>query len=493
MRLLSILEGIWPHNIKLHGPYSEPVNVYLALDGVLSEPDWGEMAHRYKTDKNLKAFYARVIKNQKLIDTAANLIKSVNSQDTSKKGNLYIAAYSIPRDLRINPTVLQQAIIDWAHDNYPQIPQANILFSKPKGVGASDILVDRNIDNIRGWQESQGVGILYDAKKPNFAIRSLKAPPGPMSAKIDVEKEGMFTTDFSREDRKLSQTGQFQIKDEEDGVLRNYRVFIDKIALRTESGESKKMSVFSPYSTDNKAEQYLFGLLKKEKDPNPSSPDPEHAEYALNEFVERAAVCLSDNFLKKAGPFGSIHIPASGSEVAINFASVLQDELGIPSDSIYVWTKNKDPQSVIVNQEGVKQVAYGNLVRDFKLTSNTRSKKEVKSDNERLVFDALRSGAITNDQLEEYLNKINMSWKKQATEWVLGNKATKNLDPHIRRGNLLNLYVPPANLDVESLAGTKVLLADDVVTFGMTLINIATSLLKAGAEDITAATIYKFM
>lgn len=489
MRLLSILEGIWPHNIKLHGPYSEPVNVYLALDGVLSKPNWAEMIHRYKTDKSLKAFCAMINKNQKLIDTAVDLIEKVTSQDTRNKGNLYIAAYSLPRDVKtIDPAVLQQVITTWIQHNYPQVPPNNIIFSKPKTIKSGDILVDSNIDNIRGWQDSNGVGVFFDVDNPKYAIRSLKSVPGPISAKIDDDEkeEGLFPTDFTRETRARAVTGGFRIQDGEFGALNNYRVFMDNIALKTESGESKKMTVYSTHSTDNKAQQYLFGLLKKERG------YVNDTEYALNEFIEKAANCLANNFLNAAGKFGSIHIPASGSEVAQKFAEVLQSNLGITSD-IYVWTKNTDPNSVIVNQDGVKQVAYSNIVKDFKLASTVRKKREIKSDNDRLVTNALRNGAITNDKLEEYLNKTRMSWQNQATDWVLGKKATKNLDPLVRRGNLLNLYVPPSELDIKTLSGTNVLLVDDVITFGMTLINIATSVLKANAAKVTAATIYKFM
>lgn len=498
MRLISILEGIWPHNIRLKGPYSNPVNVYFALDGVLAKPDWMEMSWRFKTDKTLKFFLASSLtnNNKKVIRAALDLISRINDETRKASGavgGVYVAAYSMPRDTKLNMKVLQPVISQWIEENYPQIPVKNILFNKPNSLNANDILIDTNINNIRGWQDSNGTGILFDEDNPVYALRSLKAPPGPLSAKIDIEKSGMFSTEFRKEDRPLAQTGQFHIKDEERNMLRSYRINLDNIIINTESGEPRKMTVYSPFSTDNKAEQYLFSLLKKEKDVDPTNPDPEHVEYALNEFIEKAAVCLTNNFLRKIGKFDSIHIPESSSEVAYKFASILQDELNIPPDNLFVWTKNTDASSVIVNQAGVQQVAFANLVRDYKLTSAYRSKRDVKSDNERLVQAALDEGRLSQAELNGYIANIKDSWQAQAVAWVKNEKATKNLDPLLRRGNLLNLYVPPTSLDMQSLADTNVLLADDVLTYGMTLRNIAASIDKANVNNISAATIYKFL
>lgn len=230
--------------------------------------------------------------------------------------------------------------------------------------------------------------------------------------------------------------------------------FDNPSTLNKKHGLSNEITVpiLSPFTSDDSMLKKLVGLMKK--------------EYNIQQdrlaFIELVAGSLAKYYLQH-GPDGGekapdmIHVPASSVKLATDIAQAVASKFqtGLP---ILIWRKQPDPTKVRLNETGLQEYC------------NPKS-GEKKS-----------------------IDKSRAKWMDQAQRWLKGELEMKHIDQFARRGNLLNLYVPPEEyMDSEfHFADKNHLIIDDITTFQTTISNISWYLLSQQAMSVTGAVAWRF-
>ena len=324
------------------------------------------------------------------------------------------------------------------------------------------------------------------------------------------------------------------------------------LTLQVPNRPDIKVPVFSPFAAEDKMHQTLIELMKKTNDPAQVSSRVNLAEMCGDLFVD-----FIDRYMrtKHLGLDYSVHVPQSSSTFASEIINGMTKS-GKPPSGVYEYLKNTNPNTIIVNPAGVQQTAdtyiidilldnlkgdnnnRRNLATKYQIESNARAinsycyrkeqehiqllkdaertgkqppkdniswhrsyvlteKHNSKRDlNRRLVQDLilnqgeLKIYATAYDKIKE---EIYEKWRKQADKWAKKIITTKQLDPLLRRGNLLNTFLPAPNsppIDDKELA----VIIDDIATFGMTARNIAAKILeiKPTVSNIISLTAFNF-
>ena len=423
------------------------------------------------------------------------------------------------------------------------------------------IFVTSNTEDIKDLTGSGLLAVPFVKGKVGYTLDGINNP-GRLSvmADLDPKNMGMYPLRYQErgirtpgDDPRLFHVGAgkaYQIEIESNRMLNDLYtrqmhgtpLLLQIPDMKTGGITNIKVPVFSPFAAEDDLHQTLIEIMKKTADTAPAASRVKLADMCGGLFSDFVSRYMAQ---KSLGRLYSVHVPQSSSSFATEIINGMQASNNPPTN-VYKYDKNKNPNSIIINEAGVIQTAdtyiidilrgelkaQGNPRRKYQRQyqieenpktidqyctdkasegkdqsnikiiwrntyENTEADNNKKDLNRRLVQDLITNPrgrlATYSTSYDLIKDAVRAGWQKQAVKWASQKITTKQLDPLLRRGNLLNTFLPAPNsppIDDKELA----VIIDDIATFGMTARNIAAKIIEINpaVKDIISLTAFNF-
>ncbi len=461
-------EGI--RQVRLGAPSGRRYRWFVDMDGVLVDLAAGVAGNReHRNWKDPDATAEAIVRNggdptdpKDVIAFYAGLPKTREADalwqaihDTSPQSVQLLT--SIPPG-RYKLAGLDEAKLEWAVANLDPTPN-DVLVVPHRGKGGyaspDAVLVDDSTWNTEEWQRRGGVPILHQTGDLRSTLAAVANPDGQLGFEVDDDDTlGGVPTDLPQYRRGGGRDIQFA-RYEHNNIARRLSLRVAKVPFN--DGSNEEVEIWGVYGVKEDVQKELIGLFKK------------HGTGAagVDAFLDTAAGVIAryvDKYADDARP-ELICVPESSSSIATRFAAAVASKTGI--QRTYVWAKNRDPAQIQINRHGAAQYAA--------------TKSSHAGDSTKRALNPFRrdlAGAARYQWSPEEVMKL---WHAKAARWATGEVKTKDLDPFIRRGNMFNLFQPPAEFP-QDLDGRAALIVDDVATFNTTITDVARTLYDRGCS-----------
>lgn len=418
---------------------------------------------------------------------------------------------SLPKGIKGNlATYLTDLKKLWVKDNYPnykftevivvnQGEKAEVVKNRKSGrLNSNDILIDDSASNVEAWIENSGTAILHYPGDTSGTVEGIKNP-GPISVDLDMKKTVGMSTAFGKRGAKNTKAQlknfvtNIDVRDQLDEIdhaidylseiASLYSSNLDIIDMKTGdiSRKQNKLGIVSSYQANNKEDKYLIKLLKNNYQAVSTAAANSQNKLGIPQWLDVITDFITYYYKKNfSSNLPEVYCyPASSSALLKDYNNLLIKKLGINREMVIEWVKTTDPTRIIINPKGKREFA------------NSQNSQGIRINPKYLL-----NGQKTTDEWQP--ENVEIWWRSEINDWVAGIKQTKNLNHFLRRGNILNGFIPTVAVigeiderDLMSMVdGKHSIIVDDLVTFGMTLQNLAGPLVEAGSF-VTGNVIWK--